>query len=135
MHWRVLKFEIWWIQKLCSFIKKRKIVELETEERKIVVQLSLVKANKRSTTKEIKWLETELENIKNRKEHPLSINNILEGNIFPVFVIFLIFFNSLGLDGFTPSKAEQPLWGMELQEKKHKKDYRIQKICLERTYS
>ena len=24
---------------------------------------------------------------------------------------------------------------MELQEKKHKKDYRIQKICLERTYN
>ena len=23
--------------------------------------------------------------------------------------------------GFTPCKAEQPLWGMELQEKKHKK--------------
>ena len=36
--------------------------------------------------------------------------------------------------GFTPCKAEQPLQGMELQEKKHKKDYRIQKICLERTY-
>ena len=35
----------------------------------------------------------------------------------------------------TPCKAEQPLRGMELQEKKHKKDYRIQKICLERTYS
>ena len=35
--------------------------------------------------------------------------------------------------GFTPCKAEQPLRGMELQEKKHKKDYRIQKICLERT--
>ena len=35
----------------------------------------------------------------------------------------------------TPCKAEEPLWGMELQEKKHKKDYRIQKICLERTYS
>ena len=34
-----------------------------------------------------------------------------------------------------PCKAEQPLRGMELQEKKHKKDYRIQKICLERTYS
>ena len=28
--------------------------------------------------------------------------------------------------GFTPCKAEQPLRGMELQEKKHKKDYRIQ---------
>ena len=37
--------------------------------------------------------------------------------------------------GFTPCKAEQPLPGIELQEKKHKKDYRIQKICLERTYS
>ena len=38
--------------------------------------------------------------------------------------------------GFTQSKAVQPLRGMELQEKKkHKKHYRIQKICLERTYS
>ena len=37
--------------------------------------------------------------------------------------------------GFTPCKAKQPLWGMELQEKKNKKDYRIQKVCLERTYS
>ena len=36
--------------------------------------------------------------------------------------------------GFTPCKAKQPLRGMELQEKKHKKDYRIQKICLETTY-
>ena len=27
--------------------------------------------------------------------------------------------------GFTPHKAEQALRGMELQEKKHKKDYRI----------
>ena len=39
--------------------KKSKIVELEREERKITAQLSLVKANKRSTNKEIKWLETE----------------------------------------------------------------------------
>ena len=39
--------------------KKSKIVELETEERKITAQLNLVKANKRSTNKEIKWLETE----------------------------------------------------------------------------
>ena len=37
--------------------------------------------------------------------------------------------------GFTPCKAEKLLRGMELQEKKHKKDYRIQKTCLERTYS
>ena len=35
---------------------------------------------------------------------------------------------------FTPCKAEQPLRGMELQERKLKKEYRIQKICLERTY-
>ena len=37
--------------------------------------------------------------------------------------------------GFTPCKTEQPLRGMELPENKHKKDYRIQKICLEKTYS
>ena len=61
--------------------KKSKIVELEREERKITAQLSLVKANKRSTNKEIKWLETELENIKNRKGHPLSVMDILEDNI------------------------------------------------------
>ena len=61
--------------------KKSKIVELEREERKITAQLSLVKANKRSTNKEIKWLETELENIKNRKGHPLSVTDILEDNI------------------------------------------------------
>ena len=43
-----------------------------------------------------------------------------------------LFFLSLG---FNPCKAEQPLQGMELQEKKHKKDYRVQKICFERNYS
>ena len=31
--------------------------------------------------KEIKSFETELENIKNRKEHPLSVNDILEDNV------------------------------------------------------
>ena len=36
-------------QKLCCFIKKSKIVELETEERKIAAQLNLVKAKKRNT--------------------------------------------------------------------------------------
>ena len=46
-----------------------------------MAKLSLVKANKSSTKKEIKSLKTELENIKNRKEHPLSIYNILEDNI------------------------------------------------------
>ena len=30
---------------------------------------------------------------------------------------------------------KQPLRGMELQERKHKKYHRLQKICLERTYS
>ena len=45
-----------------------------------------------------------------------------------------VFFLYIFKLGFTPCKAEQPLQGMELQEKKHKKDYRIQKICLERTY-
>ena len=42
--------------------------------------------------------------------------------------------------GFTPCKAEQPLWGMGLQgiglqEKEAEKDYSIQNICLKRTYS
>ena len=41
----------------------------------------------------------------------------------------------IAIDCKFPRKAEQPLQGMELQEKKYKKDYRIQKICLERTYS
>ena len=35
--------------------------------------------------------------------------------------------------GLTPSKAEQPLRGMELQEKEVQKDYSIQESCLERT--
>ena len=41
-----------------------------------------------------------------------------------------VFFFKLG---FTPCKVKQPLRGMELQERKHKEDYRIQEICLERT--
>ena len=96
MHCRILKFGIWWIQKLCCFIKKSKIVELEMEERKIMAKLSLLKANKSSTKKEIKSLETELENIKNRKEHPLYVNNILEDNVvssaFPSILYLLKLF-------------------------------------------
>ena len=37
--------------------------------------------------------------------------------------------------GFTPYKAEQPLQGMELQERETQKDKDIQEICLERIYS
>ena len=33
------------------------------------------------------------------------------------------------------TKVEQPLSGMELQENEAQKDYSIQEICLERTYS
>ena len=47
------------------------------------MKLSLVKPNKSSSKKEIKLLETELENIKNWKE-PLSIINILEDNTVSV---------------------------------------------------
>ena len=39
------------------------------------------------------------------------------------------------LFGFTPCKDEQPLQGMELQEKEAQKDYGIQEISLGRTYS
>ena len=62
-------------------------------------------------------------------DNGLPFNN----KIFKDFAMTkFVFFKQLG---FTPCKAEQPLRGMELQEKKHKKDYRLQKICLERTYS
>ena len=37
--------------------------------------------------------------------------------------------------GFSPCKAEQPLQGMELQEKGAQKDQSIQEIPLGRTYS
>ena len=37
--------------------------------------------------------------------------------------------------GIHSCKAEQPLQGMEIQEKEAQKDYSIQEICLERTYS
>ena len=52
--------------------------------------------------------------------------------LFIYLFIFVMFFLKLG---FTPCKTKQTLRGMELQERKHKKDYRIQKICLEKTYS
>ena len=44
----------------------------------------------------------------------------------------LFFFFKLG---FTPYQAEQPLQGMELQEKETQRDSGIQEICLERNYS
>ena len=50
-------------------------------------------------------------------------------HILSYIYTFFFFFN------FTPCKANQPLRGMELQERKHTEDYRIQKICLERTCS
>ena len=46
------------------------------------------------------------------------------------YFLFIYFHKYL----FTPCKAKQPLLGMKLQEKKHKKDCRMQKISLERTY-
>ena len=60
------------------------------EERKIMVKLSLVKANKSSKQKEIKSLGTELENIKNRKEHPLSVNIV--SSAFPSICYLLRLF-------------------------------------------
>ena len=62
-----------------------------------------------------------------------DVINYLNKNLIMNFVWYLFFF--VFKLGFTPCKAEQPLRGMELQEKKHEKDCRIQKICLERTYS
>ena len=37
--------------------------------------------------------------------------------------------------GFTPCKAEQALQGMELQEKEAQKDWSMQEISLEITYT
>ena len=61
-----------------------------------------------------------------REPKPVCPNQWGEQGFFLFFLLLL---------GFTPWKAEQPLRGMVLQEKKHKKDYSIPKICLERTYS
>ena len=49
-------------------------------------------------------------------------------SVFPCCYVAKQFFFKLG---FTPCKAEQPLQGIELQEKKFKKDCRVQKIYLE----
>ena len=46
-------------------------------------------------------------------------------NFFFFFFFRYLFFSFFWL-GFTSCKAEQTLRGMELQEKKHNKDYRIQ---------
>ena len=51
----------------------------------------------------------------------------VKNSVSPPLIFFLL--------GFTPCKAEQPLQGMELQEKKAQKDQGMQEICLERTYS
>ena len=60
-------------------------------------------------------------------------------NLSEFFQYFLfyckIFFLFLFKLRFTPCKAEQPLKGIELQEKESQKDYIIQEICWERTYS
>ena len=62
-------------------------------------------------------------------KHPLRVNNKDPSSIFPkIPKLFLTL-------GFTPCKAKQPLWGLELQEKEAQKDYSIQEICLKRTYS
>ena len=55
--------------------------------------------------------------------------------IYLFIYLFIHFCNVFFQLEFTPCKAKQPLRGMELQERKHKKNYRIQKICLEKTYS
>ena len=53
----------------------------------------------------------------------------MEGAMALVNILFFF------LLGFTPCKTKQPLQCMELQEKEVQKDYSIQEIYLERTYS
>ena len=50
----------------------------------------------------------------------------------PPALVYSVYFFKLG---FTPCKTEQPLQGMELQEKEVQKDYSIQEISLEGTYT
>ena len=50
-----------------------------------------------------------------------------------MFVIYYYYY--FFLMWFTPCKAEQPLRSMELQKNEAQKDYSIEDICLERTYS
>ena len=57
------------------------------------------------------------------------------GDINCFIYLFIYFCNVFFQLEFTPCKAKQPLGGMELQERKHKKNYRVQKMCLEKTYS
>ena len=59
-----------------------------------------------------------------------SLKNFHWQKIFYIYIyIFLIGIHSKA------GKAEQPLRGMELQEKEAQKDYSIQEIYLEKTYS
>ena len=53
------------------------------------------------------------------------ITNLLQAA--PVCLLFLL--------GFTLCKAEQPLRGMELQEKEAQEGQRIQELCLEGNFS
>ena len=91
---------------LCSFVTLG-----HEEESKYEKSLEKVWARVTKMAKFAKWWQS----------HPL---------ILFILSIFLIFWL-----GFTPCKAEQPLRGMELQEKETQKDFSIQEICLERTYS
>ena len=45
--------------------------------------------------------------------------------------MYVSFFEKLGI---TPCKAEQPVWGMELQKKKEYERSTLQESCLEITY-
>ena len=59
----------------------------------------------------------------------MSSSALLE--IYIQLTKFFFFFNQ----DSPPCKAEQPLRGMELQEKKAQKRLQDTEICLERTYS
>ena len=76
-------------------------------------------------------LKTELKNL----QHSSNNTALSKGNIFAKKnadiskIDRIVFFNLW----FTPCKAEQPLRGMELQEKEAQKELNIQGISLERS--
>ena len=75
---------------------------------------------------------TFLDSLKTQISKYLEKPNLHVHSLYNKGFSFFIYFLKLE---FTPCKAEQPLRGMELQEKEAQKDYSIQEICLERTYS
>ena len=65
----------------------------------------------------------------------MSIKMLMQQNCKVLDIRLLTRTNIRGFLKFTPCKAEQPLRGMELQEKEAQEGQRIQELCLEENFS